>query len=83
MEDLSRAIGLFARYLPILLRGRAGHTRQPEAVAVDDEQLRRGGTAQPGGMFDDGVEHRTGVGDVASQCGQDLAAGDRLLTGSA
>lgn len=71
---------MIGQVLAILLRGLAGHPRQPEAVAVDHEQLRRGGTAEPGGILDDGVEDRVRIGDVPAECGQDLAAGRRLLT---
>ena len=63
----------------VVLRCVAGDARQAERVAVHDEQLGGPRSAQPGGGFDDGVQNGSGVGDVATERREYLAAGCGLL----
>ena len=52
---------------------------QAEHVTVEKEELGGASLAQPGGVLDDGVEHRSGIGDVPAEGREDLAAGRGLV----
>ena len=67
--------------LAILLRDLAGDPRETEHVALEEEQLSGLRSAQSRGVFDDGVEYVAGVGGVAAERRQDLAARRGLLAG--
>ena len=72
---------VFQEVLEVLLRDFAGDPRETEHVALEEKQLSDLRSAQSRGVFDDGVQYNSGVGDVAAEGGQDLAARRGLLAG--
>ena len=67
--------------LAILLRGLAGDPREPEHIAVEEEQLGGLRSAQTRGVLDNGVQHVPGVGGRAAERREDLAARRGLMAG--
>ena len=65
----------------ILLRDLAGDSRQAEHVALEEVQLGGLRSAQPRGLFEDGVQDVPGVGGSAAECREDLAARRGLMAG--
>ena len=58
----------------------AGHPRDPEHIAVQQEQLGSGRSAQARGVLEDRLHDGSGVYDVAAERRQDLAARRQLLS---